>query len=495
MKYLTLVVIGMTFLVSTILPASVNAQTAEELQEQITKLQDTLQDLQIKMKSINKKSSDTPKIKVGPGLKIKSGKNEIKIGGRIHFDVGFHDADAPASCEMADLESGSCFTDGTNFRRLRIGVSGKYGGGYFYKAQVDWGASAKQASTMGDSDGNADITSVDEAYLGYKLSKNSTITIGKNKIPLSFAESTSSNGLPFMERSPAVDAMTDHTLGPKRMNIQYRKWDRKIGYLLEIAGHGSSDMAQTETADESWGTTARLAYAPINEKNHVLHLGGWYDHTTPDVRSGINGRGDTSMEWDYRIGLNISDEKPIDADIGSDLGLVTGMDHYGAELAYLNGPMWFQSEWIWGEMERATTGSVPTCSSVEANMGYAAAGYVIGGNRSYTIKKGGWKRPKVKQAVGQGGAGVHELGIRWTNASLNGLCENYAGQGAMLNYTLGWNWYLNNNTRIMLNYIHADLDQEAVDEVTSQSPGTTTAGITNNGATVRAVGARFQVNW
>ena len=93
------------------------------------------------------------------------------------------------------------------------------------------------------------------------------------------------------------------------------------------------------------------------------------------------------------------------------------------------------------------------------------------------------------------GAGVHELGIRWTNASLNGLCKNYAGQGAMLNYTLGWNWYLNNNTRIMLNYIHADLDQEAVDEVTSQSPGTTTAGITNNGATVRAVGARFQVNW
>ena len=54
MKYLTLVVIGMTFLVATpILPASVNAQTAEELQEQITKLQDTLQDLQIKMKSIN----------------------------------------------------------------------------------------------------------------------------------------------------------------------------------------------------------------------------------------------------------------------------------------------------------------------------------------------------------------------------------------------------------------------------------------------------------
>ena len=68
---------------------------------------------------------------------------------------------------------------------MRLGFSGKYGGGFYYRAQVDWGASAKQQSTLGDADGMNDITSVDETFMGYKLSKNSTISIGKQKIPLS----------------------------------------------------------------------------------------------------------------------------------------------------------------------------------------------------------------------------------------------------------------------------------------------------------------------
>ena len=86
--------------------------------------------------------------------------------------------------------------------------------------------------------------------------------------------------------------------------------------------------------------------------------------------------------------------------------------------------------------------------------------------KRYTIKKGGWKRPKVKNPVTKGGSGVVEVGIRRDNSSLNGLCSGYAGQGAMRSTTLGINWQLTNNNRILFNYLMVDLDNEAVDEIT-----------------------------
>ena len=59
------------------------------------------------MKGMEKKTKDMPNMKVGPGLKIKSGKNEVKLAGRIHFDVGMHDADPILGCDVANTEGGS----------------------------------------------------------------------------------------------------------------------------------------------------------------------------------------------------------------------------------------------------------------------------------------------------------------------------------------------------------------------------------------------------
>lgn len=457
----------------------------------IERIESQVQDALIKIKAIEKKNKNSNEIKAGPGLTIKSGKNEVKLAGRIHFDIGMHDADPILGCDVANTEGGSCFTDGTNFRRLRLGMSGKYGDGFYYKTSVDWGASAKQGSD------NTDNASVDEVFMGYKLSKNSTISIGKQKIPVSFAESTSSNDLPFIERAPSVDTMTDESIGPKRMSIQYRNWDKKMGYLFETAIHGAGDTTSSETFDEQLGYTARAVYAPIMSKNTVLHFGYWYDFTDTDTA-------DTTMEWNYRIGLNVSDEKPIDADIGSDLGDVNNMTHWGGEVALLYNNFWAAGEWLWGEMERENGGlrngaNTSQCTSVEANMGYYEMGYTFGGQRRYTIKKGGWKRPKVKNAVNKGGMGVHEFGVRFDNSSLNDLCPGYGSQGSMKTTTLGWNWQLTNNNRIMFNYIMAKLDAEAVDEITSLAPGASFNGtLTNsygNENKVNVFGIRFQNNW
>ena len=490
MNLLNKIILCLTLMLMTL--SLTNLSRADAHSDRLDNIESQVQDALIKIKGMEKKTKDVPTIKVGPGLKIKSGKNEVKFGGRIHFDVGLHDADTLLTCEAANDSAGggNCVADGTNFRRLRLAMSGKYADGFYYKASVDWGASAKTI------DDNEDQTSVDEVYMGYKLGKSTTISLGKQKIPLSFAESTSSNDLPFIERAPAVDIMTDSSIGPKQMSVQLRHWDKTANYLIETALHGGTDLADTDDYDERFGYTGRVVYAPSLSKSQVLHLGAWYDYTDTD-------RLDVDPEWSYRIGLNVFDEKPLDADVGDDLGDITGMEHYGGEIALLYDNFWAAGEWIWGAMERDGAGKFganagDNCSSVETDMGYYELGATINGKRRYTIKKGGWKRPKVKDPVNKGGAGVHEIGYRFNNSSLSTMCNGYDSQGQMHTHTFGYNWQLTNNNRIMFNYILATIDSDGIGELSGYTIGESFNGVTLQDTTtqdIKALGIRFQTNW
>ena len=44
--------------------------------------------------------------------------------------------DKAAKCEVNDTTDGSCLVSGTNFRRLRLAMSGKYDDMFYYKASV-----------------------------------------------------------------------------------------------------------------------------------------------------------------------------------------------------------------------------------------------------------------------------------------------------------------------------------------------------------------------
>ena len=93
--------------------------------------------------------------------------------------------------------------------------------------------------------------------------------------------------------------------------------------------------------------------------------------------------------------------------------------------------------------------------------------------------------PKVKNDVAKGGSGVHEIAIRRDQLSLNDLADSASSgftinEGTQKTWTFGYNWYLNNSNRIMVNYIHVDVDCEAVNNVTSAACGESAGGITND---------------
>ncbi len=412
-------------------PAFAQATEAEQNAE-IETLKEAIQNLQIKLKGLEAQQaaqaeaqadkSDEPKIKVGPGLSISKGGKSVALTGRLHWDVGIYPSD-----KFEDEN----FDTGTNLRRGRLGVKGK-SGGFSYNLTVDVGGSA-------DDNSEAEI---DEAAIYYSPSKMIKIGFGKMKIPVTFEESTSSNDISFIERSLPVDMFTDKTLGPKAVNAQI--WVYGAQSLIEAAIHANGDTKTygIDGGAEDMGFTVRAVYAPIKTKTSALHLGGWMDRSGGPV-------GDA--RWGYRTELNVADYKLLYGDKeNSDLD---AMVHYGLELAYLNGPFWAQAEYIKGTFEKSSG------PDVEADGYYVQAGYVIGGAKRYNMKKGAWSGPKVKNPFPGKGRGVIELAARYSVMDFGTDTATPSHYGKQSNTTLGLNWYLNGNTRIMFNTIRVSLDE------------------------------------
>ena len=91
-----------------------------------------------------------------------------------------------------------------------------------------------------------------------------------------------------------------------------------------------------------------------------------------------------------------------------------------------------------------------------------ASWFVTGENRNYTPSKAIFERvrPKANFLDGKGGFGAWELTARVSSLDL--IDEAIDGR-RMLDLTAGVNWYLNPMTRIMLNYIHSEVDRRGGD--------------------------------
>jgi phosphate-selective porin OprO/OprP len=87
---------------------------------------------------------------------------------------------------------------------------------------------------------------------------------------------------------------------------------------------------------------------------------------------------------------------------------------------------------------------------------YVQVGYFLTGEvRPYKKSAGTWDRVKPLKTWDQGGPGAWEIALRYSNTDFNS--GGILG-GMEENYTVGLNWYLNENVRIMWNYVHADVE-------------------------------------
>jgi phosphate-selective porin OprO/OprP len=371
---------------------------------------------------------------------------KIKVGGRIQADF----ASISADNDIEDAFTSDFQGHGTEFRRARLFVSGTLYDDIIFKAQYDFAG--------GDADFN-------DMWLGLNnLPMVGRVRIGHQKEPLSLEALTSSNHNPFMERGlpNAFSPGRNTGIGFNDAVLENRMtWG--LGFYQNVGSFGGSF---SDTAD--FNLTGRISGLPYFERKgrELVHLGVGYSHQFRND----SGNG-TSIQYRARPESNLAnrlvDTGPIAAD---------GVDLYNAEAAMVWGPLSLQGECFYSAVDSNTAGD-PNFSGYYALISY----FLTGEYRPYNAKMGSFGRlkPKNDYDLSNGSYGAWELAARYSSIDLN---DAGIQGGEVADFTLGINWYLNPNSRVTLNWVHAEIEDR-------------TQGVTIGDGSADIVQSRFQVDF
>jgi phosphate-selective porin OprO/OprP len=397
------------------------------------------------------------------GLRFDSanGDFKLKFGGRIFVDAAFYgDPDAPVAAALAGLMPPEGFDSGVEFRTARLYTSGVVWKYVQYKAQFDFAG--------GDADFKdvwVGLTNLDECW-GCAFP---SIRIGHFKEPFSLEELGSSRFMTFMERA------LPNALAPGRntgIGITDDLYGERITYGLGVFGNSNDFGDHIFDDDENsfagdrdgWALTARatfLPWAPCDCPCRFLEIGASarleQDMTTLRVR----------QRPESHLAPRVVDTGTFAADSAF---------NWGAEMAFVYDRYSVQAEYI------SSTVDVPVGSDPTFSGWYAMASWLITGpcrnfKRSYAVFD---RISPCDDFLGDDccGWGAFELAVRYSTLDLTDAAIR---GGEVDNFTVGLNWYLNPNMRIMANYIYSDI--------------TDTRGVAGANGAIDIFQMRFQVDF
>ncbi|MBF0179183.1 MAG: hypothetical protein HQM03_04040 [Magnetococcales bacterium] len=362
----------------------------------------------------------------GEGLQLTSadGGLEVKVGGRLQVDTGLYGSD------VADNASG------TELRRARLDVSGRFEKDWKFKLSYDFADNAVEDKS---------------AYLAYEGWKGWSVKAGLYGMPLGLAEATGSLYGIFIEEPMIVSAFKLD----ERIGLGAETWGERWSAQLALFGENA---AANVVDDESHGVAARATWAPVLDKTRVLHLGGSLVYQSPEsVNEGNNDRNGNGIRNENVRTTRFRSRPEAHVNMGRfvDTGAI-----YNVDALYTAG---LEMAGVWGalSMEAETMRTwVARSSGGQPDLGfggyYASLGWFLTGeSRNYEVKSGAFGRIKPFRNFDwqQGGRGAWEVATRYSVLDLND--ENVRG-GEERNLTFGLNWYLNPRLRIMANYVLVD---------------------------------------
>lgn len=338
----------------------------------------------------------------------------------------------PRGRVLLDISStrGSAFDDrnitGTEMRQVRLGMEGGIGDiGYKIDAE------------LADND-----ISIKDAYLSYDTRLGSLpaeFYVGNKLKDRAIDSSTTLTRTPFMERN-AVASVGSPDSGYFGLGAQMKLIGQNWHYSLGITG---DDIGNSGSESDALTWTTRAHWNPIKRAAGFVHLGGWYVHE--DFGNDV-----TSINKVPRIASSFNDNVRVSASSISD---VDSEQIWGAEL----GGTW-RSFWAFGEYAERTIRST-SADDFTQKATSAYAGWLITGEKpGFSSRSGVWGTTRVARPVTDGGIGAWELATRYDKYDFTDAARGRGGEGDA--WTLGVNWYLNNWSRLMLNYVHWTTDNQ-----------------------------------
>jgi phosphate-selective porin OprO and OprP len=314
--------------------------------------------------------------------------------------------------------------NGVAVRRARAAVKAQLSDKWYGELDMDF------------ADSRADLK---DAYLSY-TSGPFMARIGNFKETFSMETNTTSRYLVFLERPMSTTALTPS----RHLGFQ-------VGYdfprFLAVAGVHFQDVGDWEVVQarkdnnssfgqsEGYSFTGKLVHTPFfNTDRRGAHLGVAGSYRTPKTTDRLD-----AVRFDVRTNTSINRRKYLDTD------RILDVSHYrfaGAEAAaYWNG-LRLQGEYNVTDVRR-NSGLAPA----KFNGFYVMGSMLLfGGRQVYNPGEGEFTQPVRGRSWGD-----IELAVRHAYLDLNDHDAGITG-GAGEATTIGINYYLNNNVKLMLNY-------------------------------------------
>ncbi|MCU7892004.1 MAG: porin [Candidatus Thiodiazotropha sp. (ex Ustalcina ferruginea)] len=348
-------------------------------------------------------------ISTNGGVEVTSSDGEFsfQFGGRVLIDAAVYSEDK------------NTLGNGSELRDIRLDIEGRFYADFIYELSIDF------------SDGEADIK---DAWLAYDANYPWRYTIGHFKEPFSLEEMTGKKYLTFMERALPNAMVPGRSLGFGMSWV-----GGQTTFTAGLFGDDYNDDADDaddadDEGDEGWGATGRLTYAPLADERSALHLGLAASYRKLDDEQ--------EFRFDSRPESHLTDIRYLDT---GKLNMSDSLTLFGLEGAWVSGSLSFQGEWIQAILKRDEHDN-PRFS------GWYLLGswFLTGESRQYKQRSGRFGRVRPLNDYG-----AVELAARYSTMDLN---DAGIEGGTSDNITLGVNWYLNPQIRLMANCIIVEND-------------------------------------
>ncbi len=359
-----------------------------------------------------KKTKGLPKITTKGKIKIESADGDWAFQpiGRIMWDTIYSDRD-----------NGTTAATNSELRRARLGFQGHIKP-IKYKLELDFANS-----------GSAAWKDVWLSYNGKNDYGKWFVKAGQHHVPFGHATISSSKYMPLMRRPLFADGPQHARRVGVALRQDNKRWFVHAGAFLPGLASTSDETGETTTDRETYAF--RIGGTPFfKDKKHLLHAGFSYQLEQ------ING--DAFKNIDNSLVSHVGNSDSLNFDL-SKIGLeVDEVDAFDFELLGVWGQFHSVFEYVAWDADTLTGGSF------DANAYSIDVGWFLTGE-SMKYKAGAFSGIKPRKAVNKGGWGAWQVVARFENMDLNDRTY-FGGEADLL--TVGLNWHLTSNTRLMANY-------------------------------------------
>ena len=338
-------------------------------------------------------------------------KHTYKFGAQISYDIAYVN-----EADRSYLDSDS--------RRIRVYHKGSFlNEKLFYELEYSFTGSNKYKDN----------------YIGYKshnkmLNVDYRVKVGNIKIPFSLESYTSSKNNMFMERALTNAYAESRQLGGEVLLHKKFTSSDSANLLLSLFTSSIDEHIDDEIIKQ--GYAMKGTYAHKWRKNHLLSIGGAY------FAQNMNG---DNVKFNESAESYIMQNKYISASIKG----VDRLTKNNLELLYIYDKYSLQGEYTQVNVDAVNKSTIGKLTSYTFNGYYLEGSYfIMGQGRRYKFNNASMRKPKLNRG------GAVELALRYSYINLNDIDED--NNGAQTDYTFGANWYINDEIKLMLNYIVAE---------------------------------------